>query len=488
MINGLVIFVTCIIALYRPKVGFLLFLLLHSTIFNLGLRFGTIEIGFGYVGTADLLPVFIFLAVFFNKYRQNKFWLRSNSLLIRIILGSIAVYLAWNCIGLLQNIFSPTDTNRIKFALRYLISGVFYWFLLYLPLKYSGAKLSPKRVLIIIAAGTAIADLVIKIGNIRSLMLPAFFWGNPGEYAWIIEARLQEAVGGWFRVTAQGFGAIELVGVYLFTYFLYNHLPRRQSWYYLLGALVCIAVSVISVYRASIVATAGVFLLLILFSFLITFRFNFISRSSGMLRKFLKYFVISVAGVTLVATFSPSFVKSVTERIVYRFGGLGSEINFFNPSAGSRGWDNVASINTIRDHPIFGVGNPRYPDYYNLRPSYYMVPTDIMPLLKVGLVCGIPGIILALWVLMITTWYAAKIAILNQRMFSTFMPYCAVFMMALLKSLTGAGAFLDGISLVAYAIFLGSFLSDLHRLENIHAQKIALQDPGQIQLSKVQHR
>jgi hypothetical protein len=71
----------------------------------------------------------------------------------------------------------------------------------------------------------------------------------------------------------------------------------------------------------------------------------------------------------------------------------GSDSEIFSEENAARGRDNLAALAAIEDHPVFGLGNSRYPSQYSLRSD---TQSDTHPMLVVGLVGGYPAMILML--------------------------------------------------------------------------------------------
>jgi len=364
--------------------------------------------------------------------------------------------------------------QQIKFAVRYFVTAVMYWGFFYVAIIFGDSKITPKRILITLTVIVALLDLVIKVAEIRPIMLEAYGYPGLPEYHWLIDALLYQANYGWFRAAPQGFGAIQLVGVYLLMYFLCNQLYKSKYWLYLLGATLCILTYIVSVHRAALVVTfAAIFLSLIIIYFL------FKEHKKTVYKKTLGILTYIFVGYMLITMVSPEIIGTTGFNITERFQSLKDEIAFTRPDSGPRGWDNAASVKAIADSPIYGVGYSRYPDVYSIRPDY-SDPTDIMPVLVVGLVCGIPGMLLVTWLLVYIAFSALRIAFTNRLQFGTFMPYFSVFLMALIKTFSGAGAFLERIPLVAYALLLGCFLYDVKLVE----QHKSMSRPDYLQQTK----
>ena len=101
---------------------------------------------------------------------------------------------------------------------------------------------------------------------------------------------------------------------------------------------------------------------------------------------------------------------------------------------------------------FLGCGAPQYPDIYSTRERY---GTDTHPMLVIGLVGGVMGVLLALrlhFVLFLRFWHASRP---NKYLRRALLPYLAIFAMILLANLSGAGGTLNGKNLISMALFTG---------------------------------
>jgi hypothetical protein len=119
--------------------------------------------------------------------------------------------------------------------------------------------------------------------------------------------------------------------------------------------------------------------------------------------------------------------------------------------------DNIASLNAIIDHPIMGLRTPRYTPSYSLRE---VPPTDIHPLLQIGLVGGIIGILLVirLFIMLLKLGIKMRQNIQKREVLATYLP---LILLSIAINSLGAGGTLTGRGLLAMSILFGLYLYDL---------------------------
>ncbi|OPZ16673.1 MAG: hypothetical protein BWZ10_01373 [candidate division BRC1 bacterium ADurb.BinA364] len=131
----------------------------------------------------------------------------------------------------------------------------------------------------------------------------------------------------------------------------------------------------------------------------------------------------------------------------------GTDAEIFSEANQARGRDNISSIAAIRDHPVFGVGSPRYPVEYSLRT---VPPTDIHPLLTVGLVGGIPAMILVMQLQLFPLYYFIR-RVREGSAPGSILPHAAALATsALLLNTLGGGGSLEGSGVFLLCVFLAS--------------------------------
>jgi hypothetical protein len=175
-----------------------------------------------------------------------------------------------------------------------------------------------------------------------------------------------------------------------------------------------------------------------------------------------RVFVLIVLPVTLVITLNavkPNIIGFWFERIEK----LSDDMHIFTPYT-IRGMDNMAAINAIGDKPFFGWKYFWYPDTYSIGDT---ARTDIHPLLQLGLVGGIPCILLfirLLWVLLRKFWIYSRSSMDLRK---ALLPFLTIIATSLLVINTiGAGGTTNGPYLISLALFIGLMAAEVVNSEH----------------------
>jgi hypothetical protein len=145
----------------------------------------------------------------------------------------------------------------------------------------------------------------------------------------------------------------------------------------------------------------------------------------------------------------PGFVSTWQARLEAL---SGPERNPFDPENKARGLDNMATVDAISASPLFGLGTTIYPREYSLR----TVPaTDIHPTLQMGLVGGVPAMVLSLIAPVLIIRFLLFRIRRNTALARPLLPIVAVLAMnAFVVNVIGAGGTLMGPGVLATCIFL----------------------------------
>jgi O-antigen ligase len=288
---------------------------------------------------------------------------------------------------------------------------------------------------------TALVHVVLQVTDYRPLMLAAYSTvSSDGEYAYILtQATNTLNTAEFYRALPQGTTLMLFFAVlYTARYCLMGKFSQRQ-----LSVILLLVGALAITFTRSILASliAGVTFALVLASWARAFRVKMAMRLVAII-------TLCFASGVVYETIHSGFWGYWTQRIE-ELSGADSQV--FSADNQTRGVDNVASLNAIRDHPFIGLGTPRYPADYSLR---FDPATDIHPMLQIGLVGGIPAILLVVWLQVSIIWHFAKRIRRHWRTGSGVTPFLAVLCMsALVINAIGGGGTLLGTGILALSVF-----------------------------------
>jgi hypothetical protein len=169
-----------------------------------------------------------------------------------------------------------------------------------------------------------------------------------------------------------------------------------------------------------------------------------------------------VASAATYEAIRPGFLEEWSERVVLLSTGEDSKI--FSKENGSRGLDNLASIAAISDHPVMGFGTPYYPQEYSLRNDTF---SDVHPMLMVGVLGGIPGMLLIVWLQWELFFPCLKDLWRRREAARELVPFVSVLIVSMcVLNVLGGGGTIYGPPILCVVIFTNEMWSrrPLHRM------------------------
>lgn len=451
MVIKLIILVfCCAVAFARPTWGVAILLILTSSLFHLH-QHATVPLPVGYIGPTEAILFTLLLRIFWDRRQRGPQQFPNDKSSIRerfakkVLISAILPYVIWQTVCCARGILIWQGTEYFRFAIRFLISGVFTWSLVVIVWTMRHQAKDILRTALVVAFVTALVHIAIQFFDYRPIMESAYWMYNE-EYDFVAQNR-DRWVGmeDFVRSLPQGIILMLFSLIYAFSYLLTKWKHNSYGIYMLFLFIVQVMAIAITFTRS--LAVEVILGCLLAASFALTLRLVptpvIISRTAlGLIGV-----LLVLVGYTVV---KPGFSDLWEERIK-AFGFVDYKI--FSEENEARGRDNIASLNAIADHPFFGCGTSRHPDKYSLR---QVPPTDIHPLLKVGLIGGILGILLAIrlqWVVFQRFWRASINDKQRQRQLLCYFSIIAT--TALVINVCGAGGTLSGYSLITMALFVG---------------------------------
>jgi hypothetical protein len=431
------------ISFCSPCVGIICLLVLHNSLFNLD-RFATLSFATGYLTPMDVMIPALVLGVFSQSLvkRNDKHVVHNDGRLIRAtFLSAVAPFCVWQCVGLggglLWNIWSMSVFTKL--AVRYLLSGVLLWVLVWVILQLGAKQRILLAAVIVVANVTAVLHIWIVLFDHRSLV-PAAYWNLSEENSFLMPSyQWNLRMSDLFRAHPTGIWLMLYSAVFSFAEILNaRRLTWRIFWMGLTLAIQTIALASTGTRSLAASMIAGVLAAIFLSAW---------GLRGARLVFCLGVLVIVGWGSWIAASQFPALLGTWKSRMQR----IDSDSQVFSPET-DRGLDNLAALAAITDRPLLGVGAPRYPGEYSFR---LVPPTDIHPLLAVGLVSGIPGMLLALrlhWVVItrMRAWYRRSI-----RLAENLVPYVCVIVVSLFGLVLGGFATFDGPALLSIVVFFG---------------------------------
>ena len=446
------LFIVCLIVFVRPVWGIPILIIVTSTLFQLS-HYMVIPLPVGYLEATESIIVVLCLRLFFDRKLQRNSnlmlqtctnTLEQEMMVKRVLLSAIIPYVVWQSITIFIGVVSSEGTEHVRYGIRYFLNSITPWLLIWAiwQLRYYKDKILYYIALITIV--TAIVHIVIQATDYRAIM-PLAYWGNPSaEYLHQYENRLSKLIYDvYMRVLPQGTILILFFSVYYFSKYIIG--IYRQKLFIILS-IICFMALAITLTRSLLFSVLWGFLIaVILAAYYRLYDFTRIFRVFNILM--LLFFVIGIYS----ATINPSFLNLWQERVDTLITGVDAKV--FSPENPSRGLDNLASIDAIKDSPFLGTGSPRHQHQYSYRLG---PPTDIHPLLQIGLVGGIPAILLFLRLLYLIIRKIGLPALGDSERIVRILPFTAILIMtALIVNTIGAGGTTSGNGLIAMTLIIG---------------------------------
>ena len=444
-INVLVLSLICSIALVRPLWGLTILLITECAIFELG-RYAIVQLPLGYAGTSDVFIVFLVIGTYLHAKRVGHFNPAINSYqspptssTSQVLRSAILPYLIWFVICIVIGIIWRTGEHPLTQHIRHTIISILPWSIAVCVWFMRDRAKEIMKMVIIVASGTAMIHIAIQLLDLRSVMYAAYWTSTSGidEYQ---EYIINES--DFVRGLPRGIMLMLYCQIFCFSeYLISKDSLRKNPVFLLLSLLQAMAIGITFTRSLMAEAIAGCGVAVVLASKLADMR-NIIQK------KVFVAFFMGIFCLAIAIAAKPQMFDFWAERI----GQLEDDLWIFSTET-VRGMDNVASLKAISDKPLLGWGMFQYPDAYSYRE---MAPTDIHPLLEMGLVGGIPCILLFIylqWTIISKFWVNSRNDVnLHRQM----LPYLTVIITTLLVINTvGAGGTDSGSGLIAMAMFIG---------------------------------
>jgi hypothetical protein len=354
---------------------------LTQTLFNLSQYF-VVPLSVGYAEPLESLLICALVGVAIRNREFNRFSvlgmvppdLQSSVL-------CLSLYCLWITLCVTLNLRQNAGTAGFNYSVRFLLAGVVPWMSLLIVMSIKREIAWVFRSLEILARGTALVHLTIQVLDLRTIMSSAY-WLVPasGEYADVVawnQAQLYSAE--FVRALPQGFYLIVCFAIYSFT----KKLLVGES------TKVDLIWSLVLSFALLVTFTRSVLLVLAVSSLLVpAYGLYLRVLSVRTLGKLMSAPILVAIGASAMDAARPGFLELWADRLFVTAERDGS---IFSIESGNRGLDNLASLEVIKQNFFFGTGVPRYSTAEALREDS---ATDIHPLLQLGLVGGVPAIVL----------------------------------------------------------------------------------------------
>ncbi len=362
-----------------------------------------------------------------------------------MLLSAILPYLIWLAIFGLLGAISGFGTQPFTVQVRQTILFILPWSVIAVVWFMRDRAKEILKMVIFVASATALVHLAIQLFDYRAVMYDAY-WRSAegiGEYQQYI---LYNKV--FVRALPKGIMLMLFCLIYCFSRYIIGGAGRQNSRLFLL------------LYFLQFMAIGITFTRSLMFSIIAgcALAVVFAARTSilnNMAMK--KAFVLIVLPVVFVIALTAA-KSNIIEFWFERVGQFSYDQLIFSPYT-IRGMDNLAAISAISDRPFWGWGEFTYPYAYSLRATG---STDIHPLLQLGLVGGIPCILLFIrlqWVLLRKFWIYTRSSI---DLLNVSLPYLTIITTALFVINTiGAGGTTSGPSLIAFALVIGLMVAEV---------------------------
>jgi len=451
MISAAALLLICVVAFLRPIWGLAILLVLTSTLFNLR-QYVTVPLPIGYIEPTESLLFSMLLRILWDR-RQN----RPQKLLeegssvresfaARVLISATLPYVMWQTACCIRGIVIWQGTEHFRFAVRYLISGLFPWSLIAIVWTMRNRTREIWQIVFALVFITALLHTAIQVLDYRPIMTSAY-WVSTTEFDFLADGREYHLwTDDFVRGLPQGLFLMIYVVVYIFAHLFCRERYDWSSAFEVLFVVMQILALVVTFTRTSTFqAITGCLVVVCLAA---AFRLMPMRALVSRLTVGVFILILILVGYGMVR---PGFADLWNERIEQLFGS--ADYKILSEENEARGRDNVASCNAIRDHPILGCGTPRYPDEYSLRD---VPPTDIHPLLQIGLVGGIPAIVLVLRLQWVIFWRFWRASVNNRACQRRLLGYFSVIALTgVFINLCGAGGTLLGNSLLSMTLFIG---------------------------------
>jgi hypothetical protein len=447
-LNIILLGLACAMAFARPVWGFGIILLLTSTLFHLD-RYLTVPLPLGFIEPLEALLTSMLVALWLRNDKPSSLRFPCRTLAqdsrmssIRYACSAIGPYCWWQILCILVGLgYTIQSESTLRFGLRFLLSGVYPWLGLYILARLSiddGQKVF--KTAYHLALLTACIHILIQLTDSRSVMNAAYFWvpeNSEYDLSWMQKWVEQET---FVRGLPQGIALILFFALLKMAEYVFASGHRRLAD--LTAAAVLFSALFITVTRSLIIVLAAGVIILLSLAFL-TLRMNMVraARTVGV-------FVFLAGAAMLYDVARPGFLDYWSQRI-NKLSGADSQI--LSEENMARGVDNIAAIRAIGDHPVFGLGTSRAPSEYSLRNG---PPTDTHPMLTIGIVGGIPAMLLIV-LTQVRLFLPSLSDVLHGRFAGNeLLPFVSIMLMSTFAlNLSGGGGTIYGAQILYVVIF-----------------------------------
>lgn len=366
MLSGLLLSLFCIVSLLRPFWGLISFLVLSFSLFQLG-QFFIVIFPVGHLGLSDVGVLCIFL----GAYAHRKSYLTVNEKkVLKIIFHAVIPLIIWMFFCILLGGFTFGIKTIARMTFSYIIPFTIIFSIWFMRNKFKKILLA----IFIISTITAFIHIVINMFDLRLISYYAY------------NGFLSEKDSGisginYIRYFPQSTDLIRMSFVFFFSYLLIKKMTFKKT--IIIGLLTSLLfISIFITLTRNLIA--GFFLISIL-SIIFSYKLKYavVRRTRNISILVLLFLIIMSANSTFQKT-----VINKWEKRMYSFG-ISMQI-YKNITA--RGRNNIESFNYILKSPIWGYG------IHSISTTWVRdkMVGDIHPIIKMGLIAGITGIILIL--------------------------------------------------------------------------------------------
>jgi hypothetical protein len=350
-------------------------------------------------------------------------------------------YILWQSLCVVKALGSLRGTDNFRYGVRFILAGCLPWVALYILRKMSskdGHKVFKTAYVLSIA--TAIVHIAIQVVNNRAVIKAAYYFILPDgsdQYANFVEGNLQED---FVRGLPQGALLMLFFLVLNVGQLIFNKARPR------IGAVA----ATMLIFSALFITITRSFMMCFLAGTLVCAALAFLSKSFNA-KASVRALVVCFTLVACAATYEairPGFLQTWAERVAL-LSGVDSQV--FSAENGARGLDNLASIAAISDRPVMGFGSPYYPEEYSLRTGTF---SDVHPMLMVGVLGGIPGMLLIVWFQWELFFPCLRDLWRRREAARELVPFVSVLIMSMcVVNVIGAGGSIYGPPIICVVIF-----------------------------------
>jgi hypothetical protein len=468
LLNACLLILFGLVGLYRPVWGFGLLILLTQTLFNLS-YYIAVPLPVGYIEPIEVLIASIAIGVWRKRRAPHK--ARGNgtrsldrpSAAMRRVWLAMGCYIFWQSLCIVKALGGPQGTENFHFGVRFILSSCLPWVTLYILAKMSiedGHKVF--KIAYALTIVTAIVHIAIQFTDYRPIMQAAYYVipKEANDVAHFYEGQLQED---FVRGLPQGAILMLFFLVLNVGQFIINKARLR------IGAIA----ATMLIFSALFITITRSFMICFLAGTLICAALALHAKcfNAKAAVRALAVCLTLVASAATYGAIRPGLLQTWSERIALL---SGADSQVFSAENSVRGLENLASIAAISDHPVMGLGMPYYPQEYSLREG---TTSDVHPMLMVGLVGGIPGMLLIVWLQWELFFPCLRDLRQRRKAARELVPFVSVLIMSMcVLNVLGAWGSISDTSIFSVVFFTNEMWS--RRLQPSIAPSIALRGRG----------